>query len=199
VATEIPPQYAASIRRWGRLADAEARKWGLTGEQLLAKLLAGESGFRMDAVSSAGARAAGQFMPETRAEFIRVYGVDPWGSVDDAVHSAALFMRDRGLDSYNPGGGQEYIDYILGQDVAGVGKGPLSRLTRGRSRERSTPTTSGEVFGPEQRSGALRALLWVVFVFGGAILSLAGFARLTGVNPGIVIPGPVGKVARGVA
>src|SRR3712207_1028347 len=103
MAVAIPPQYQAAIAKYGHLADAEARKWGETGESLLAKLGAGESGFRMSAVSSAGARGGYQFMPGTRAAYMKRYGVDPWASPDAAVHAAALFMRDTGLKGYNPG------------------------------------------------------------------------------------------------
>jgi hypothetical protein len=114
-----PRPYVEAAERWGYLADSEAHKYGLpNGATLLLKIASGESGFNMHAVSSAGARGATQFIPETRQSYIDRYGVDPWAGPDQAMHAAAIYMHSSGLASYNPGGGQSYIDYILGQKVA---------------------------------------------------------------------------------
>jgi Transglycosylase SLT domain len=184
VAVGIPPEYERAIARWGHLADAEARKYGETGESLLAKLGAGESGFRMEAVSSAGARAAYQFMPGTRAEFVRDYSVDPWRTPDEAVHGAALFLRDRGLAGYNPGGGQSYIDYILGQQVTGIPRGRGS-AGAGERRGGSVPAGAappGQIVDDERRSTLVRFLLTVVFVLAGLAIASFGSARAFGLR-----------------
>lgn len=98
----------------------------LSGAALLAKLVQGESGDDPGAVSNAGARGRTQFMPASRQEAIRKYGVDPLKDTDSALHAAALHLRGKingstGLEGYNPGGGQGYVDYILGQKVGGLG------------------------------------------------------------------------------
>jgi hypothetical protein len=117
----VPKEWQAAIIKYGPMADKEARKYKQpNGATLIAKVIKGESGFRTGTgiVSSAGAKGAGQFMPGTRAEFITKYNVDPWSTnIDTAVKAVGLFLRDRGLAAYNPGGGQGYINYILGQDV----------------------------------------------------------------------------------
>ena len=91
------------------------------GATLLLKIASGESSFNMKAVSSAGAGGATQFIPTTRQSYISQYGVDPWKSPDEAIHATALFLKHQGLAAYNPGGGQGYIDYILGQSVEAKG------------------------------------------------------------------------------
>lgn len=45
-------------------------------------------------VSEAGARTVYQFTPDTRARFMRVYGVDPWAGPEQAARAAALHLRD---------------------------------------------------------------------------------------------------------
>lgn len=181
-AGNVPAEYVGPIMQYAPLAEAEAHKYGLTGAQLLAKLLKGESGFRLNAVSSAGARGPAQFIPSTRQAFISRYGVDPWKSPADAVHAAALFMRDQGLAKYNPGGGRGYIDYILGQQVTlGSGAG-------------ATAEGLGDLLDPSQvipgigaaglitdqlRGEAVKALLYVLLVGGGATLATYGLYRMT--------------------
>jgi hypothetical protein len=118
-----------AIHRYGPSVDHLARShYGISGQALLAKLIKGESGGRGGAVSKAGARGYAQFMPGTRASVKAKYGVDPWRSPDEAVHAAALHLRGKvtghaGLTGYNPGGGQQYVDYILNQPVGNVSKG----------------------------------------------------------------------------
>jgi hypothetical protein len=105
----------------------------LSGSALLAKVLQGESGSWRDPtagrtkVSSAGARAWGQFMPDSRRTAIERYGVDPWRSIKDAVHATSLHLRGKingstGLEGYNPGMAS-YPAYILGQHVGHVPSG----------------------------------------------------------------------------
>lgn len=47
-----------------------------------------------DQVSEDGARTVYQFIPETRAGFIRNYGIDPWSSPEAAAQAAAIHLRD---------------------------------------------------------------------------------------------------------
>ena len=110
----------------------------LSGAALLAKIVSGESSFDRHSVSPVGARGLAQFMPSSRAEAIRRFGVDPWRSPDEAVHAAALHLRGKingstGLEGYNPGGGQSYVNYILQQRVGPVGGSP-SRSAGGASK-----------------------------------------------------------------
>lgn len=192
----VPREYREAIARYGHLADKEAKRYGFKdGADLLAKLTSGESQFNMKAVSSAGARGATQFMPATRQEFISKYKVDPWRSVDEAIHGAALFMRDRGLGGYNPGS-PTYIDYLLGQKVSGV------PAASGRNKAASIGggAAGGELLGDDQRSGAVKALLWVAFFLSGAGLALTGLMRMVGLRArdlaGIT---PQGRVLKAVS
>lgn len=121
-----------AARKYGPRVDALARRrYGISGEALLDKLIQGESGDRKNAVSNKGARGKAQFMPGTRQAALR-YGVDPWKGSDQAVHAAELHLKGRltgskGLEGYNPGGGRHYVDYILGQKIGNVTKGGRSR------------------------------------------------------------------------
>jgi hypothetical protein len=55
--------------------------------------------------------------------------------------------------------------------------------------------SSGAEIGPEQRSAALKALLWVLFVLGGAGLVLFGASRALGLK--VPLPIPAAGAARG--
>lgn len=129
--------------RYGPSLDHIARRYTnpvtgqrLSGEALILKTLEGESRALSNpeaaarAVSSAGARKWGQFMPGTRAEMVKRFGVDPWRSPEEAVKAMSLHLRGKlghrpGLEGYNPGD-SSYPSYILGQRV---GK-PLGDRTR---------------------------------------------------------------------
>lgn len=143
----VPRQYAAPIARYGPLVNAYARRrYGISGQQLLAKLTSGESGFNMGAVSSAGARGGTQFMPATRADYIRKFGIDPWKNPDQAEHATALYLRGAkgDLQAYNPGD-PGYTSYILGQQVRGLGgkRGQgLSGLVSGPLSTRFAPVST---------------------------------------------------------
>lgn len=102
----------------------------LSGAALLLKLASGESSFDDDATSGAGAHGRTQFMPGTRQAVLKHTGgkVDPYGSIDDAYHAAAIHLRGelghkKGLEGYNPGGGAEYVRHILGQRIGNTGAG----------------------------------------------------------------------------
>lgn len=135
----VPRAYRKPIRREGRRIDRWARrKYGISGAALLAKLGKGESGFRRGAVSYAGARGAYQFMPGTRREVLRQTGADAYGSPAEATRAARIYLRRGGLrENYNPGGGQEYVDYILGQKVGPIGRDSDRVLATAAKRSRN--------------------------------------------------------------
>ncbi len=178
---QVPRVWREAAERWGYLAEGQAHRYGLpNGATLLARIASGESGFNQGAVSSAGARGGTQFMPGTRYSFILKYRVDPWKSPDEAMHAAGLFMRDQGLDAYNPGGGQSYIDYILHQPVSigqqarrGAGRAQPSPSSR---RSPAPPAQGSSGFGGELIHIGLTGLL----VLGGAGLVGLGVTRMMG-------------------
>lgn len=143
-----------AIRRHGPSLDRVARQYGVSGTALLAKLITGESGGNRNARSSAGARKLGQFIPGTRAALLKRTGVDAYGSVDDQVHAAALYVREvHGLKGYNPGM-PTYTKYILGQKVGpfkGGSRAPLS----GSLITPRVKTTPGVSRAPERAQAAL--------------------------------------------
>jgi hypothetical protein len=138
MATSDRAQVLAAIAKYGPSVQALAEKrYGISGEALLAKLAQGESGAISDPaaarnkVSRAGARGWTQFTAGSRREAIARYGIDPWSSPDAAFHAASLHLRGKingstGLEGYNPGDPQ-YTDYILRQHV-----GDVHRATTGR-------------------------------------------------------------------
>lgn len=162
-----PRDYLEAARRYGPSVDAIAARYTnpltgrrLSGTALLLKLGSGESGFQSDAESNVGAQGRTQFMPGSRAIAMQRFGIDPLKDADSAVHAAALHLRGKingstGLEGYNPGGGQGYVSYILGQRVGSGGGGPRASA-RGSS---STPGTSAA--GPQSDGGGqqLAALL----------------------------------------
>jgi membrane-bound lytic murein transglycosylase B len=182
----IPPNYRAAFQRWGYLADAEAQKYGVAnGATLLAKIAYVETKFSSDLgiKSYAGARGPMQFMPSTRDEWIKKYGVDPWKSVDEAVHGGALFMKGLGLDSYNPGS-STYIDEVLKAPVgiSGQSTGP-GRRPRAAAAAAGKPVAAAIDAGGSAGSTMLRFLLSAVFVLGGFALMLLGLSRAVGSSP----------------
>lgn len=201
----LDPEILRAVRRYGPRADSVARRYGLSGEALLAKLIQGESGGRGNAVSSAGARGWGQFMPQTRQAVLRHTGgqVDPWRSPDEAVQAAVIHLRGelghrQGLEGYNPGGGQGYVQYILGQRVGDVGGGAgglSSPRTASTSDTSAAPSTE-----PAAAPGGLdrRSLLLNYLDQRGdpnALLSLASGlqsvgASSVGTDPSVAAAGP---------
>lgn len=117
---------AAAIRRWAPKLDAKVvKRYGISAEALLTKLVVGESGDDANAVSSAGARGKTQFTAGSRSTAIKKYGVDPWRSTDEAIHAAVLHLNGKingktGLEGYNPGD-PSYPKYILSRKVGDVG------------------------------------------------------------------------------
>lgn len=153
-----------AVLRYGPSVDAIARRYvnpvtgrRLSGAALLAKLLQGESRAWTDperarnAVSPAGARRWGQFVPGTRADVIRRFGIDPWRSIDEAVHATALHLRGKvngnvGLEGYNPGD-PNYPGYILGQRVGHVGASRRAGRTMAGAPVAAVASPGGDVGG----------------------------------------------------
>jgi transglycosylase-like protein with SLT domain len=176
-----PRAWREAAERWGPLVDREAHHYGVAnGATLLLKIASGESGFNVHAVSSAGARGGAQFMPETRQEFLSKYGVDAWKGPDEAIHAAALFVKTLGFASYNPGGGQEYIDYIIKQPVSIAHP---SGKPQGRRRPNSQPTRPREASSTESSSfggDLIHIGLVGVLVLGGVGMVGLGATRMLG-------------------
>ena len=183
VPSGVPAAYRGAIAKYARLVQAEAAKYGLTGEELLAKGLKGESGFRMSAVSSANARGAAQFIPSTRASYIKKYGVDPWRSVDEAVHAMAIYYGSSGVASYNPGM-KSYTSYIVNQKVGGAPSSGDTGSAAGGGGEATAAGDGGGLFD-EVKAFAAKALLWVVLLGAGAVLIFRGTTRAVGVRSGV--------------
>jgi hypothetical protein len=183
-----PRAYVEAAERWGFLADAQAHKYGVSnGATLLLKIASGESNFNMKAVSSADARGATQFIPSTRDAYIKQYGVDPWKSPAEAIHAAAIYMHTSGLAAYNPGGGQGYIDYIIGQPISPVKPGhrPLPGGQTQPPRRQAAPEAESSGSGPGGFAGDLLNIgLVATFVLGGAALIGLGTTRMLGTAKG---------------
>lgn len=172
----VPREWREAAERWGYLADGQAHKYGLpNGATLLLKIASGESGFNMRAVSSAGARGGTQFISSTRQSYVEKYGIDPWKNPDEAMHATAIFMKTSGLAGYNSGGGQEYIDYILGQKV-GVGREAAQGGKRGKPGKPPKPKPGESSLGERLREIGLVGVL----VLGGAAMIGLGATRMLG-------------------
>jgi len=153
----IPRPYRAPIRREGRRIDKWARKnYGISGQALLAKLGRGEGNFApgRSNPSKAGARGAYQFMPATRNAILKETGADAYGSPAEQTRAARIYLRRGGLRGYNPGGGQQYVDYILNQKVGNVRRQVSAseilepyaqRAERVRQRQQSLPVDNSQV------------------------------------------------------
>jgi len=140
--SSLPKDVERAIARHGHQVDRVARRYGVDGQTLLRKLVMGESGGRKNAVSSAGARGWAQFMPDTRQSMIQKYGIDPWRSADEAIRAAVHHLNGdlghaNGLEGYNPGGGQSYVNYILGPGRRQGAQAPGARPARRRRRWRA--------------------------------------------------------------
>lgn len=151
-----------AIRKYGPVYDREARsRYGVSGEDLLSKLVIGESGGRKNAVSSAGARSFTQFMPGTRQIAIQKFGVDPWRSADEAVHAAVLHLQGKltgnpGLEGYNPGD-PNYPKYILSRDAPHFkAGGTKSNINLPTTEALNNNVESKEVFDKKGYQKALR-------------------------------------------
>lgn len=144
-----------AIAYYGPLVDKVASKYGISGSALLAKLVQGESGGNPKAVSSAGAKGLTQFMPGVRKAFLDAYGVDAYRSPGEAVYAATLHLRGKlghgiGLEGYNPGGGQQYVKYILGQKVGHITPDTHAMAADLPGAETSSLGTKGTITGTSQ-------------------------------------------------
>lgn len=73
------------------LEEKAAAQHGIPVELLRSIRLNGERS-NADQVSSAGARSVYQFTKETRDNFIKNHGIDPWASPENAVEAAAIHL-----------------------------------------------------------------------------------------------------------
>lgn len=185
----IPPDYRAAFIRWGYLADGEAKKWGLpNGATLLAKIAYVETHFSKDLgiTSYAGAKGPMQFMPETRQSYIQRYGVDPWKSIDEAVHGGAIFMKSLGLDSYNPGS-STYVSEVLNAPVSISAKstGPGRRVGAAAAGDAGgrSPAAAASSGGSDAGGTLVHVLVAAALVLGGAGLVGLGISRAAGGSP----------------
>ena len=117
---------------------------GLPDPELFAAQIQQESGYDPNAVSSAGARGIGQFMPGTAAMVAKQMGVsleEFWSSTDLQLRGAAMHMADltkqfgsqsRALSAYYSGSGggvhPEYVNAVEGQraTVRGPARGAMA-------------------------------------------------------------------------
>lgn len=177
MATDLHPDVVRAIRglaatRLGRRYDRFAReRYGVSGARLAGKTVAGEFGGRSTAsgrgvVSSAGARGPAQFIPSTRDQYRKQYGIDPWAGDRQAIKGLMLHQLNTGVEGYNPGM-PTYKDYILGQRLnaedrralSGSGGGSLELRGPRRTDVRlNSATIPGQSF-EEERRGARRDLL----------------------------------------
>lgn len=160
----LSPDVIAAINKvaatpLGRKYDRMARrKYGKSGVALAAKEVVGESGGRSDAVSSAGARGLTQFMPGTRADYLRRYGVDAWASPTQAIKAMELYQTaGGGIESYNPGM-PTYASYILNQRLDPATNRALIRNPgQGQPQPSSSGSKAGSftLTGPKQTTVGL--------------------------------------------
>jgi soluble lytic murein transglycosylase-like protein len=111
----LPPDDAL---QYARVTIHEADAQALDA-RLLVALIAVESSWRGDAVSSAGARGLGQFMPGTADAL----GVDP-DNAFASIHGVALHLRSLLAHYANDGRTEQYIDAIAAYNA---GEGAVDR------------------------------------------------------------------------
>jgi hypothetical protein len=153
-------RYGPSVRRIARQYVNPYTGKRLSGAALLLKLASGESGFDSGA-DSGKAHGRTQFTPGSRATVLQKYGVDPWGSVDEAYHAAALHLRgkvngSKGLEGYNPGD-PSYTGYILKQRV-GHTRGASSTSGGAAGGSAGLPGVAGTQGARNQPMGSTGAL-----------------------------------------
>lgn len=153
MAVDLHPDIVKAIRdlgatSLGRKYDRWSRKrYGVSGAMLAAKTVAGEFGGRSTksgrgVVSSAGARGPAQFIPSTRAQYMKQYGIDPWADDRQAIEAMVRHHMNTGVEGYNPGM-PTYKDYILGQKIVAEDRKGIRQRGAGRA-----PSTDVEL---EQR------------------------------------------------
>lgn len=137
---EDPEIRRAIVKHAPRVERLARERYGISGEALLSKVIEGESSEDHDAVSTADAKSITQFIPSTREDFVKRFGIDPWRSKEEAVLAATMHLDGKhgytaGLEGYNPGGGEAYVRYILDQPVghrAGQGRKVTPQLRQAR-------------------------------------------------------------------
>lgn len=182
------------VLRWAGLARRYGGQYEIPPETLLG-LIEVESGGNEGETSSAGAGGLTQFMPGTAA----TYDVDVRpGHAESQIRGAAKYLHDLGyskdprnaLASYNagpgnPGAAGDYPEKVLAaaKKYAGVGGTVGGTVSAGTSDEPSAPAdsdTSAGLFGANVRSGAVRALVFVLIVAAALALAFIGVSRASG-------------------
>lgn len=139
-------------------------------------------------------------------------GTNTDGSIDRGLFminsvngSLSVFNLAKNLDSayqISHGGTDwsAWVAYTNGNYAQFVDRGAkplpagLPGAAGGTGKGAVTPPTGGAIDSPEHRSAALKALVWVLFVLGGAGLALFGAARMVGLKaPAGAAPGPPGS------
>lgn len=154
------PEIRHAITRYGHRVKDVASQYGISGQALLSKLVKGESGEDQGAVSSASAKSITQFIPSTRDDFVNRFGIDPWRSKREAVLAATMHLDGKhgyspGLEGYNPGGGEEYVKYILDQPVGGATKGPTKATPAVRKARRAAAAVGLPAAGKKPALGKI--------------------------------------------
>lgn len=189
------------VLRWAAEAQRAARKYGIPAAVLLG-LIEVESGGDPNAVSSAGARGLTQFMPGTAPGYDVRYGSSA-AATRSQIEGAARYLvalgwaddRRNALASYNAGPGNPDAAGSYPEKVMAAARkyGNLANIRlpgrSGRQSPQDAAGDSGGLFGSDEASGALRALLWVALLAAGFATAGIGLARLVGVrNPIGLIP-----------
>jgi len=118
-----------------------AAKVGVPVELLRAVRLAGEK-TDADKISSAGARTPYQFVPGTRRDFLKKYGVDAWSTPINAATAAAYHLKeslDKGLSNEDA-----LREYHGGPDRSKWGKANKEYASRTTAFLGGASTTGGE-------------------------------------------------------
>lgn len=177
-------------------ARRASRKWGVEVAVLLAMLKkeggTDEYGRPVRPGDGLGPPSFGQFIYSTGKALGVVFG-NSYSEVDAMARYLIQlgYKRDRtrAIGAYNGGPGNPQYGYA--RDVLALAEGYRARLSNlpagfglGALAGADAPgATTGGLFDEEERSGALKALLWVNFVLGAFALAGLGLARLLGLRP----------------
>jgi hypothetical protein len=177
------------VLHWVGYAQEAERETGVSAALLLG-LTRVESGGNIHAVSSAGAFGLTQFIPSTA----RAYGVKP-GDARSQMLGAARYLKTLGvgqdpahaLNAYNGAqtiGGKPnpYAANVLAaaKSYTGLGKVPVPPGGDTSTTAAAAGQGGGGVVDDQKRSDALKALLTVAAVVGGAGLVYIGANQASG-------------------
>lgn len=175
------------VLRWAAEARRAGARYGIKASVLLG-LVDVESGGREGLTSSANAGGLTQFIPGTA----KSYQVDirP-GHADSQLMGAAHYLSDLGahtnlsgaLASYNGGPGNPQAGYARqvlqrARKYTGIdGSSPTTPAAPDASpaaapatQDTSSSSSTSSVVEPQQRSGAVKALVWIALLGAGVVL-----------------------------